>query len=165
MANEDRPVGYKQPRVQYRFQKRQSGKPNGRPKKKRVFLDDAAEIFGTPVTGHTNGKPVTMSTTKAVLRRLCRDALKANNAALRQVFDLMLTLKPKAGDQDEQNNKANFEARRKLMHMAGLDPDAIDDRPKAPNPKMEKLKKQADAMAKEEKKRLIREAKRRQQTR
>jgi hypothetical protein len=46
--------------------------------------------------------------------------------------------------------------------MFGIDPDAIDDRPKAPDPKMEKLKKHANAMAKAERKRLNREAKRQQ---
>ena len=41
------------------------------------------------------------------------------------------------------------------------EPDTIDDRPKAPDPAFKKLKKQATALAREERKRLIREAKRR----
>ena len=49
--------------------------------------------------------------------------------------------------------------------MAGLDPDEIDDSPKGPCPEFEELNKRAIAMAKEERKRLIREAKRRQRMR
>jgi hypothetical protein len=77
----------------------------------------------------------------------------------------MLTLEPVARQQIEQKAKAGSEARRKMRQMAGLGPVAVDDGPKQPDPKMERLKKQADAMAKAERKRLIREAKRRQKMR
>ena len=77
----------------------------------------------------------------------------------------MLTLEPEAQQQAEQNSRAGGEAKRKLRQMLGFDTDTIDDRPKEPDPKMEEFKKQADAMAKEERKRLIHEAKRRQQMR
>jgi len=162
MANKDRPVGFKRPPIDSQFPKGQSGNPSGRPKKKRVFLDDAAEIFGTPVTGHANGKKITLPVLQAIFRRTVRKALKDDNAALRRVIDLMLTLEPAARQQADQKAKAGSDAKRKLMQMAGLDPDAVDDRPKEPNPKFEDQKKRAHAMAKEERKRLIREAKRQQ---
>lgn len=165
MANDDSPVGYQRPPVRWRFQKGQSGNPRGRPKKVPDFLEDAATILGAPVTGHANGKQITLPMVRAVLRSLCRNALKGNNAALRRVMDLMLTLKPKAGDPAGQNANAGLDAKRKLAKMAGLGPDSIDEGPKEPDPKMEEFKKQADALAKEERKRRIREAKRRRQTR
>jgi len=48
------------------------------------------------------------------------------------------------------------EALRDFDRRCGHDPDAISDRPKKPSPKMERISKQAAAMAKEERKRLIR---------
>lgn len=159
MANKDRPVGYKRPPVHSRFPKGQSGNPSGRPKKKRVFLDDAAEIFGTPVTGHANGKEITLPVLQAIFRRTVRNALQGDNAALRRVIELKLMLESKSGQQAEHSAKAGGDAKRKFAMMLGLDPDAVDDHPKAPDPKMEKLKKQTDAMAKAERKRLNREAK------
>ncbi len=165
MSNEDKPVGYKQPPVQYRFQKQHSGNPRGRPKKKPDFLEDAAVILSAPVTGNANGKAVTLPAAQAMFRSVCRNALKGDNAALRRVIELMLTLEPAARQQVDQKAKSGDDARRKLMQMAGFDPDAIDDRPKEPDPRMEELKKRVNALAKEERKRLIREAKGRQQTR
>ncbi len=165
MANDDSPIGYKRPPAHSRFQKGQSGNPRGRPKKTPDFLEDAVMILGAPVTGRANGKEITLPMIQAVFRRLCRNALKGDNAALRRVVELMLTLEPEAQQQAEQNSRAGGEAKRKLRQMLGFDTDAIDDRPKEPDPKMEEFKKQADAMAKEERKRLIHEAKRRQQMR
>jgi hypothetical protein len=163
MADDDSAVGYKRPPAHSRFQKGQSGNPGGRPKKVPDFLEDAAVILSAPVTGHANGKAVTLPVLQAMFRRMCRNALQGDNAALRRVIDLML--EPEAHRNAEQKAKSGGEAKRKLAIMAGLDPDAIDDRPKAPDPRMEKLKKQASALAKEERKRLIREAKKRQHTR
>ncbi len=163
MANDDSPIGYKRPPAHSRFQKGQSGNPRGRPKITPDFLEDAVAILGAPVTGRANGKEITLSATQAIFRRVCRNALNGDNAALRRVVELMLTLEPETQQQAEQNAKAGFDAKQKLRQMTGFDSDPIDDRPKEPNPNMEKLKKQADAMAKEVRKRLIREAKHRQQ--
>ena len=165
MSNDDSPVGYKQPPAHSRFQKGQSGNPSGRPKKVPDFLEDAAVILTAPVTGHANGKAITLPALQAMFRSLCRNALKGDNAALRRVIDLTLTLEPVARQQAEQNAKTGLDAKRKFAEMMGLDPDAIDDEPSAPSPKFEKLKKQADAMAKVERKRLLREAKHRQRVR
>ena len=161
MANDENPGGYKQPPVQHRFQKGQSGNPRGRPKKVPDFLEDAAAILGAPVTGLANGKSVTLPATQAIFRRLCRNALKGDNAALRRVIDLVLTLEPEAQQQAEQNASTVIEAKRRLAKSLGFDPDTIDDGPKEPNPKDEKLRKQADALAEKERKRLIQEAKQR----
>jgi hypothetical protein len=161
MSNEKKPVGYKKPPAQYRFPKGQSGNPRGRPKAAPDFFEDAAVILSAPVTGNANGKKVTLPVLQAVFRSTCRNALKGDNAALRRVVDLILTLEPEARQQAEQNARKGSEVRWKLMRMAGLDPDAVVDRPKAPNPRMDELKKRADALAKDERKRLIHEAKRR----
>ena len=160
MADDEEPVGYQRPPVHSRFQKGQSGNPHGRPKKMPDFLEDAVTILSAPVTGHAKGKPVTLPAAQAMFRSLCRKALQGDNAALRRVIDLMLTLEPVARQQAEQNGKGMREAWRDLARRAGRDPDAISDRPKKPNPelerKMARINKKVAAMAKEERKRLIR---------
>jgi len=165
MSNNDSPVGYKQPPAHSRFQKGQSGNPSGRPKKVPDFLEDAAVILTAPVTGHANGKAITLPALQAMFRRLCRNALKGDNAALRRVIDLTLTLEPVAHQQAGQNARTGLDAKRKLAKMAGFDPDAIYEPSKEPDPKFIELQKQADGMAKVERKRLLREAKHRQQMR
>jgi len=165
MANNDNRVGYKDPPRHSQFKKGQSGNPSGRPKKQPNFPEDAIAILGAPVTGHANGKEITLPAAQAMFRRLCQKALKGDNAALRWVFNLMLTLEPEAQRQAGQNVVEVPDAKSKLAKMAGIDLDDIDDRPKEPDPRFEQLRKQADALAREERRRLIREAKKRQQSR
>ncbi len=102
---------------------------------------------------------------QAMFRSLCRKALKGDNAALRRVIDLMLTLEPVALQQAEQNTNQKDEAWRDFVRRCGRDPDAISDRPRKPSPMMERINKQAAAMAKEERKRLIRKYRDRQRGR
>lgn len=165
MADDDSPVGYKRPPAHSRFQKGQSGNPGGRPKKQPDFLEDAAVILSAPVTGHANGKAVTLPALQAMFRRMCRNALQGDNAALRRVIDLMLTLEPTAQHKAEQKARSGGEAKLKLARMLGIDPDAVDDGPREPSPEFMELNKLAAAAAKEERKRLIREAKKRQRMR
>jgi len=102
MADDEESVGYKRPPVHSRFQKGQSGNPQGRPKRVPDFLEDAAAILSAPVTGRVNGKQVTLPAPQAMFRSQCRKALKGDNAALRRVIDLMLTLEPEAKQKAEQ---------------------------------------------------------------
>jgi hypothetical protein len=158
MPSDDSPVGYQRTPVHSRFQKGQSGNPRGRPKKKPDFFEDAAEILGAPVTGQAKGKQVTLPVPQAVFRALCREALKGDNRALRRVINLMLTLEPQARQDIEENAARGQGAKEKFAKLLGLDPDQRDDAPKEPDPKMKELRKRADALAKEEHKRLMREA-------
>jgi len=129
-----------------------------------TLLDDAVAIFGAPVTGHANGKEITLPAPQVMFRRLCQKALQGDNAALRRVIDLMLTLEPEAQRQAGQNVVEVPDAKSKLAKIAGIDLDAPDDGPKEPGPRMQEFEKQAAALAREERKRLIREAKKRQQS-
>jgi len=160
MANDDSPVGYKNPPGHGRFKKGQSGNPQGRPKKVPDFMEDAVEILGGTVTGQAKGKPITLSITQAMFRRLCLRALNGDNQALRRVIDLMLTLEPAARDKANEKAAANQDITRKFNRLAGVDSIKIDDLPKEPDPKFEELKKQADAIVKKEYQRRLREARR-----
>ena len=165
MANDRNRVGYGNPPVDSRFKPGESGNPGGRPKKTPDFLEDAAAILTAPVTGQAKGKEITLPMMQAMFRRLCRKALKGDNATLRRVIDLMLTLEPAARQEAEEKAKEYGDAKRKLAEMAGFDTDEVDTTPREPDPEFEKLKKQADALAREERKRLVREARRRQNLR
>ena len=156
MANDDSPVGYKNPPAHGRFKKGQSGNPQGRPKKVPDFMEDAAEILGGTVTGQAKGKSITLSITQAMFRRLCRQALKGDNRALRWVIDLMLTLEPAARDKAKEKTTANHDIAQKFNRLAGVDSIKTDDTPREPDPKFEELKKQADAIVKKERQRRLR---------
>jgi Family of unknown function (DUF5681) len=102
MTSDESRVGYRRPPVESRFQKGQSGNPRNRPKKVPDLMEDAAEILGGTVTGQANGRAITLPTVQAVFRRLCRNALKGDNGALRRVIELMLTLEPVARDRAKE---------------------------------------------------------------
>jgi hypothetical protein len=129
MTSDDSPVGYRRPPAHSRFQKGQSGNPRGRPKKQGDFMEDAALILGGTVTGQINGRSITLPTVQAVFRRLCRQALKGDNGALRRVIELMLTLEPAARDNAEEakrKDKAKREIARKFDRLMRGDRDKIE---------------------------------------
>jgi hypothetical protein len=173
MATDDNQVGYKKPPVETQFKKGQSGNPSGRPKRTPAFLDDAVEILSAPVTGHANGREMTIPALEAVFRRQCRDALKGDNATLRQIIDRMLTLEPIAQQQAEEKSKAYAGGKEKLRAMVNRgrqnrdsdNPKLEEKGAKLTDQRMQELRKQADALAREERKRLIREAKKRENSR
>jgi len=117
MTSDDSPVGYKRPPVHSRFKKGQSGNPRGRPNKVPDFMVDAAEILGGTVTGQANGRAITLPTVQAVFRRLCRNALKGDNGALRGIMELTLTLVPvargKAKEKDARDSALREAARKR----------------------------------------------------
>ena len=92
-------------------------------------MEDAALILGGTVTGQINGRSITLPTVQAVFRRLCRQALKGDNGALRRVIELMLTLEPAARDNAEEakrKDKANREIARKFDRLMRGDRDKIE---------------------------------------
>jgi hypothetical protein len=92
-------------------------------------MDDAAEILGGTVTGQVKGKPITLSAVQAVFRRLCREALKGDNGALRGIIDLMLTLEPAARDKAEKAKEKDArlrEAARKFDRLMRAGRDKVE---------------------------------------
>ena len=166
MTSDDSPVGYGRPPVHSRFQKGQSGNPRGRPKKRADFMEDAALILGGTVTGQAKGKSIRLPTVQAVFRRLCRDGLKGDNRALRRVIELMLTLEQAAREKAKEKGKETARSREfRQKFCRRFDPDDSESRReerKEPDPKREELKRRADAMVREERRRLMREARRSQ---
>jgi hypothetical protein len=165
MTSDDSAVGYRRPPVHSRFKKGQSGNPRGRPKKVLDFMEDAAEILGGTVTGQAKGKSITLPTVQAVFRTVCRRALKGDSQALRRVIELMLTLEPAARDKAEKAKEEEAktrEASRKYVRLIGLDPDQVEQARKVRDPKRDELNKRVEAMVRNERRRLMREAQRSQ---
>ena len=100
-------------------------------------MEDAAEILGGTVTGQANGRAITLPTVQVVFRRLCRDALRGDNGALRWGIELMLTLEPMArgkAKEKDARDAALREAARKFDRLMRGDRDKINDAPKEPEP-------------------------------
>jgi hypothetical protein len=92
-------------------------------------MDDAAEILGGTVTGQVNGRSITLPMVQAVFRRLCREALKGDNGALRGIIDLMLTLEPAARDKAEKAKEKDArlrEAARKYDRLMRAGRDKVE---------------------------------------
>lgn len=155
-------VGYRQPPVSGRFRKGQSGNPNGRPKKDQSLAKDVVAVFSVPVSATVNGKHITIPMAQAMFRSMCRKALKGDNAALRRVIDLMISLETAKRDKDytAAHNWPFGSARKTLAYKLGLDPDTISDEPPKPTAESKKREKLLHSRVKEERKRLIREARR-----
>ena len=129
------------------------------------FMEDAAQILGGTVTGQAKGKSITLPMVQAMFRTLCRDALKGDEKALRRVIDLMLTLEPAARDKAEEAKEKDARLReigRKFDRLMGADPDKIEEARKQPDPKRKEREKRLDAMVRNERRRLMREAQRSQ---
>jgi hypothetical protein len=90
----------------------------------------------TRVTGKAKGKPITLPTVQVVFRRLCRNALKGDNGALRGVIELMLTLVPVARDRakEEAEDARIREAARKFDRLMRGDRGKIDGARNEPEP-------------------------------
>ena len=100
-----------------------------------------------------------------VFRAQCREALKGNNQALRRVIDLMLTLGQEGRNKIEIQENEGRDSLRELMEMArrhrgNFDgaPEEPSPGPKEPSPRMKEFENRADAFEKEERQRLMREA-------
>jgi hypothetical protein len=126
-------------------------------------MEDAIEILGGTVTGQARGKSITLPTVQAVFRTVCRRALKGDSQALRRVIELSLTLESAARDKarDKEENDARLrEAARKYDRLMGVDPDKIEEARRQPDPQRDERNRRLEAMVREERRRLMREARR-----
>jgi uncharacterized Fe-S center protein len=107
MSKDDYEVGYGRPPASTRFQKGQSGNPGGRAKSEPSVFEEAAAVFDIPVKAAGPKGPVTMTTTRAMYRKLCKRALAGDRRALKQVFDLVLVMAPLANAKSLADDAAN----------------------------------------------------------
>jgi hypothetical protein len=99
-------VGFGRPPKTTRWQKGQSGNPNGRPKSKSEMMMDAANILNQPIDARTpDGQTVKLDGIEAAYLALCKKGLKGHKASLLEAIRIMLEVGP-ALQAEEQQQKA-----------------------------------------------------------
>jgi len=71
-------VGDKHPPSKSRFKPGESGNPNGRPKGKRNFKTDLLAELEEPINVRENGRDITVSKQRAVIKSLITNAIKGD---------------------------------------------------------------------------------------
>jgi hypothetical protein len=87
-SNPAKPVGYKNPPIETRFKKGQSGNPSGRPRQPRRLADDLQRELARIVTVTINGKAHRLCVQRALLRMLASLGLNGDKGATQLIFGL-----------------------------------------------------------------------------
>ena len=87
----DETVGYGKPPKHTQFKPGKSGNPKGRPRGLRNFKTDVTAMLKAPVRITRDGKPLKISTQKAMLLRLAEQGLRGDIRALVQYLQLAQT--------------------------------------------------------------------------
>jgi Family of unknown function (DUF5681) len=95
------PVGFKHPPKHRQFQPGQSGNPNGRPKGTRNFKTDLREELNETISFHEDGRELSLSKQRALIKRLVASAIKGNVRAIATVMSFCSRAFGDYGD-DEQ---------------------------------------------------------------
>lgn len=122
-------IGYGKPPESSRWQKGQSGNPEGRPKTRADHLKDAAAILSEPVTARTpDGRPVSLAGLEAAYLALCRKGLRGDVPALIKAITIMLEVQPavEARTDDRRRQREDLIAR---LEKLGLPTEALRQRP------------------------------------
>jgi len=103
MNTEER-VGYRSPPKTTRWQKGQSGNPEGRPKSKSTVVRDAAHILNQPVDARAaDGRTVRLDGIEAAYLALCKKGLKGHKASLFEAIRILFEV-GSALEADEKHN-------------------------------------------------------------
>lgn len=154
MSKDESPVGFRNPPVETRFKKGQSGNPKGRPSRKATFFSDAAEILGGSVTGKKSEKTVSIPMMQAMFRTMCRQALTGDNQALRRIIELQLVLVPAAEAKSASFDAEVRQANEILAKIFGLDPSQIKRHHKKKTPEQKAEDRRIAKLVQQERKRL-----------
>jgi hypothetical protein len=82
-------TGYRDPPTDTRFQKGQSGNPNGRPRKAKIapeWRDKVPNLAKQPITVRENGEPKQIDATEGILRSQLKSALGGSTHAQRHLL-------------------------------------------------------------------------------
>ena len=103
----DYEVGNGKPPQHTRFRKGRSGNPAGRPKAARNFATDLEAILNERIEITENGKPKSVSSQMAALKRLRAEALKGNARSLDRLLALAAA---HSAEQEAQSEERSLSA-------------------------------------------------------
>lgn len=105
---EDDKVGYCNPPKHSRWKKGQSGNPRGRPKSARGLKTDLKEELGSQMTIAINGKHVTATKQRLMVKALTARAAAGDTRAAEKLVDMIAKI---IGVEDEDSGKERLSAR------------------------------------------------------
>lgn len=97
----DEQVGYGRPPKAYRFKPGESGNPRGRKRGSRNLRSDLADELAEIITVQEAGHAARLTKQRALVKRLCAQALSGEHRAMAQVVGLVLRLIPSQTSDDE----------------------------------------------------------------
>lgn len=128
-------VGYCRPPEEHQFKPGASGNPKGRPPRKETVYETAGRVLAEPVRATSGGKPVKLSTIKAMFRRTCTDALRGDARAMKVVFELIFTIQPPGFEPGAAQQADTTEMLKRAAKVFGVDlQDVMDEVAKASRP-------------------------------
>jgi hypothetical protein len=86
MSDSNYSTGFMRPPQHSRFKKGQSGNPRGRVRGRKNYRADLLEELAETVTVTENGRQLTISKQKLIIKRMVADAAKGNHKALEQLL-------------------------------------------------------------------------------
>ena len=109
--SDDEEVGYGKPPKRSRFKKGQSGNPRGRPKRTKNFKTDLREELAEPVNIREGGRLTSVSSQRAILKKLRAKALNGDQRALDRLLALAerYALEDTADDDERDLSKSDQE--------------------------------------------------------
>ena len=109
--SDDDEVGYGKPPKRTRFKKGQSGNSKGRPKGTKNFKTDLREELAEPVNVREDGRLTSVSSQRAVLKKLRAKALNGDQRALERMLALAerYALEDAADEDERELSKSDQE--------------------------------------------------------
>lgn len=95
-------VGYKKPPKHTRFQKGQSGNPNGRPKGSKNLATDLMEEMQEQIQVREGSTPKRLSKQRAMVKSLMAKAIKGDPRAVGQIVNILWRVQDQNGAQNAE---------------------------------------------------------------
>jgi len=111
-------IGHKNPPVESRWEKGQSGNPSGRPKKEISFKQGIADTLGNQMSVRdANGRTKFKEPLEVALINLCKRALTGSESTFFRYFKVIETLQSQADEQERVANERDPVVEKELKEL------------------------------------------------